>query len=77
MYARLDLFDLHQSTVQFGAILEGNSVSKNVKVVNRSPAELTFSLVDEQKPGAGKGVMESNEIMFYPSTATTLGPRER
>jgi len=76
VYARLELFDLHQSHVNFGAVMEGNSVTKNVKVVNRSLAELTFSLVDETKPGFGKGVLESNDVLVSPSTLTTLGPKQ-
>jgi hypothetical protein len=76
IYARLELVDLQQSHVQFGNIVEGNSVSRNVKVVNRSSAVLTFNLVDEMKVGFGKGIMEFNDIMLFPSGAVTLGAHE-
>ena len=76
VYARLELVDLQQSHIQFGNVVEGNSVSRNVKVVNRSSASLTFNLADEMKVGFGKGIMEYNDVMFFPSGAVTLGPHE-
>ena len=76
VYARLELADLHQSHVQFGNVVEGNSVSRNVKVVNRSAATMTFSILDEDKVGAGKKKLEYNDIMYFPAGPVTLGPHE-
>ena len=76
VYARLELLDLQQSHLQFGSVEEGGTVSRNVKVVNRSSAELTFSIIDEAKAGFGKGVMEFNDITFFPTGPVVLGPRE-
>ncbi|GMH58813.1 hypothetical protein TrST_g5240 [Triparma strigata] len=76
VYARLDLVDLHQSHLQFGSIVEGNTVSRNVKVVNKSSAELTFNIVDEDKVGFGKGKLEYNDIIYFPAGPVVLGPHE-
>uniref|UniRef100_A0A7S2QVW6 MSP domain-containing protein n=2 Tax=Triparma pacifica TaxID=91992 RepID=A0A7S2QVW6_9STRA len=76
VYARLELLDLQQSRVNFGNIVEGNSVSRNVKVVNRSAATMTFNIVDEDKVGFGKKKLEYNDIMYFPAGPVTLGPHE-
>ena len=76
VYARLDLADLNQSHVQFGSVIEDNSVSRNIKVVNRSAASMTFNIVDEDKVGFGKKKLEYNDIMYFPAGPVTLGPFE-
>ena len=58
--ARLELANPSNVLLPFGAVPEGEDISKQLKVVNRSKKALTFELVDPMHLGRGR--LEAQDI---------------
>ena len=67
--AKLDLVDAAAGGAAFGAVQEGTVARRSVRVVNRSPCALTFSLEDDA------GELAACGVTFAPCAPVTLAPR--
>jgi len=67
---RLELTSLEMQHVDFGVTIGGESVSKSVRLVNRSPRPVTFQLGDDDEE------LTRRSVFWSPSHPTTLRPRE-
>lgn len=67
---RLELVDIQMQNVDFGVTTGGGTVTRTVRVMNRSARAVTFQLRDEKNQLSERGVT------WVPAHMTTLRPRE-
>jgi len=67
---RLELTSLEMQHVDFGVATGGDSMTKMVRLVNRSPCAVTFQLGDDQEE------LSKRFVQWSPAHPTTLRPRE-
>jgi hypothetical protein len=66
---RLELTELEMQNVDFGVTTGGEPLSRQVRLVNRSPRPVTFQLGDN-------GELLEHSVTWTPAQPTTLRPRE-
>ena len=74
--ARLELANPSQRHVQFGTVSAGSTLSKSVRVVNRSRRPLTLALGQEHRKLGGVGCLTDACVSYSPVEAVTLAPKQ-
>ncbi|KAG5176525.1 hypothetical protein JKP88DRAFT_256749 [Tribonema minus] len=81
--ARLELANPSQRHVSFGMVPAGATVTKVVRVVNRSKRAMALQLTQEGEDtggggagSAGAGALAARSVTFSPAAALTLAPRQ-